>query len=511
MMKKERKKEEIKSGAIIGYANMIINILITIIYTPLMLKLMGQSEYGLYSLVTSVIGYLSVLDMGFGNAAIRFISRSKAKQDEEESKINGIFLMLYLIVGILSLIIGSIIYFNAEKIFANSLTIEELAKARILIIISLINISLSFPLSVFDSYVIANEKFIFSKVIACLKTILTPIIMIPLLLLGYKSIAMTLVIAVLNIFIHLLSLTYCFKNLKMKIVFNFKKIDIHLLHEIGTYSFFVFLNIIVDTLFNNTDQVILGIVSGTVAVSVYTIATQITKMNVQCSTIISGLFLPKITKILEEKDSDKKISDLFLKVARIQLYIMLLILSGFIIFGKTFITLWAGEEYVQAYYIAIIIMIPSIIPLTQNIGISILQALNIHQFRSIVYIIIAILNVIISVPLAHKYQGVGAAIGTALANILGQIIIMNIFYYKKVKLDIAKYWYNFIKLALQIVIVIILGLYITSKTKINLLTMTIGICMYTIIYLTLIILNMNKDEKKYINENFNKLLKRIKN
>ena len=110
----------------------------------------------------------------------------------------------------------------------------------------------------------------------------------------------------------------------MKIKFNFSQESKKLLKEIGVYSFFIFLNIIVDKVFNSTDQIILGIVSGTIAVSVYAVAQQILNMNLQCSTVISGLYLPKITKMLEEKDSDQKISEVFIAASRIQIYIMML-------------------------------------------------------------------------------------------------------------------------------------------------------------------------------------------
>ena len=103
-----------------------------------MLKLMGQSEYGLYSLVTSIIAYFSVLDMGFGNAMIRFVSKSKAKKErEKEAKINGMFLFLYLIMGLISLILGIVVFNNSSTIFSASLSKTELEKAKILLIILL--------------------------------------------------------------------------------------------------------------------------------------------------------------------------------------------------------------------------------------------------------------------------------------------------------------------------------------------------------------------------------------
>ena len=66
--------------------------------------------------------------------------------------------------------------------------------------------------------------------------------------------------------------------------------------------------------------------------------------------------------------------------------------------------------------------------------------MNKHGIRSVMYLCIAILNVLISIPLAIYFGGVGAAIGTAIGNLLGQILFMNWFYYKKINLNIPKYW-----------------------------------------------------------------------
>lgn len=62
---------ELKAGAILNYIAICLNMVVGLIYTPFMLRMLGQSEYGLYSLASSVIAYLAVLDLGFGNAIIR--------------------------------------------------------------------------------------------------------------------------------------------------------------------------------------------------------------------------------------------------------------------------------------------------------------------------------------------------------------------------------------------------------------------------------------------------------
>jgi O-antigen/teichoic acid export membrane protein len=87
-----------------------------------------------------------------------------------------------------------------------------------------------------------------------------------------------------------------------------------------------------------------------------------------------------------------------------------------------------------------IMMVPLTIPLIQNLGISILQAKNMHAFRSVVYLVIALVNVAISIPLIRQWGPVGCALGTALSLTAGQIVIMNIYYRTHLQLDIGKFW-----------------------------------------------------------------------
>lgn len=492
------KKNEIKSGAIIGYINMIANIIVTFVYTPIMLKLMGNEEFGLYSLVSSVISYLSVLDMGFGNAMIRFISKSQAKKEyDKEKEINGLFLILYSAIGIITIFIGIALINNIQKLFP-ALTQDEIGKAKVIMEILILTIAISFPLSIFDSYVMACEKFKFLKILNLVKTISIPLTMLPLLFLGYKAIAMVVVTSIFNIMYHICTLLCCFKKLNMKIYISKGKFNVELFKNIFNYSFFVFLGLIVDTVFNNTDQVILGSVCGTVAVSIYSVGSKIINMNTTVSTTLSGLFLPKITKMLEEKEADYKISNLFLKVSRIQIYLMVLISSGFIVYGKQFLNLWVGGGYEQTYYIILLIILPALIPLTQNIGISIIQAKNKHQFRSVVYFIIAIINVILTIPLAKRFEGIGAAIGTLIATFLGQILVMNIFYWKKIKLDIPKYWKFLIIFLLKVSVITVLNMIIIKNIEFNWIKLILGIIIYITMYTFIVLTTMNKEEKIYL-------------
>lgn len=214
---------------------------------------------------------------------------------------------------------------------------------------------------------------------------------------------------------------------------------------------------IVDQIYWNTDQFILGIVAGTIPVAVYAIAMQFIKIYMQFSTSISGMFLPRVSMMVANEASSLELTELMVKYGRLQYIIMSYILSGFILFGQPFINMWAGINYRDAYYIIILIMLPLSIPLIQNVGVSILYAKNLQGFRSLILITIAILNVIISLPLAKEFGGIGAALATTVSLIVGNIVCMNIYYHYKIGINMKNFWVNIILMSVPVLIAMFIG------------------------------------------------------
>ena len=501
---------QLKIGVVLSYVYLILSSIISIIYTPVMLRLLGQSEFGLFNLANSVVGYLGILNLGLGNAIVRYISKCRAINDiEGEYNLNGMFIVIYSILGFIVAISGVILLFNIDNIFSGSLSNIELEKMKYIMGLMVFNLAVSFPFSVFDSIIIAYEKFVFPKIIGIIRSILNPMIMLPLLFMGYKSITMTLVSTILNLLCIITSMYYCFRILKIKI--KFKKIDFSLLKEISIYSFFIFLNIIVDKIYWSTDQFILGAVSGSVAVAIYTIGSTLNTYYMSFSTAISGVFLPKVTSMVTKNSSDKQLSDLFIKTGRIQYIIMSFILYGFILVGEEFILLWAGKGYEESFFITLIVMVPLTIPLIQNIGISILQAKNMHKFRSSIYVLIAFINLFTSIPLAKMYGGIGAAISTGISFFIGNIIIMNIYYYKKIGIDIPNFWRQIGKMTVPITISLLASISIFKYLDISgVLSIVVKGGLFTFIFLVLTWnFAMNSYEKDLFIKPVNKVLLKL--
>ena len=490
-----KEKNQLRAGALLSYLNLGISTIIPFVYTPIMLEKLGQAEYGLYSLAHSVIAYLSLLSFGFGSTIIRYLSMYRAQgQKEEYEKTFGFFLRLYMCVGILVMIGGLIISMNVGSIFDQGLTPPEMEKMKILTIIMAFNSAISFPISVFSSVTISHERYIFRRFIDVIITVAAPIGNLIALFCGFRSVGMALVSTIIQFSILPINVIYCAKVLKVKP--RFSKMPKELIKEMLGFSAFAFIATLVDMLFWSTDRTLLGMYASSVAVAIYNIGCTFNQMVRSLSTAISGVLTPRVTGMVAKEKSNKEISDLFIRVGRLQYLIVALIVSGFVVFGQSFLKLWAGDEYSQSYWIALITMIPLCIPLIQNTGISIVTAQNKHAFRSIAYLVIAVINVIstfFAIKVFEGYEGIAAAVCSGISYLVGQGLVMNIFYWKAIKIDIPTFWKNILKMSIvpvcMVVVSFLLKRFISCDTWIIFL---VCVAIYAAIYavgMYLIVLN----------------------
>lgn len=491
---------QIKVGAMLSYASLILSMAITLIYTPILVKNLGQAEYGVYSLMAAFVGYLTILDMGLGNAIVRYVARTRANNDrDQEAKLSGMFLILFTLLGVLVTVVGIIMYYQIDLLFGNKLASEELALAKTMAIILVANFALSFPLSVFGAIVQAHERFVFLKLTNIIRTVITPLIIVPMLFLGHGSIMVVTITSVFNILFLLLNVWYCFK--KLNVTVKFEKFDKTLLKEILIYSSFIFLTAIMDKIYWSTDQIILGAVNGANQVAVYAIAMQFIMMYMSIATAISGLFLPKVSIMEINGASDKEFSDLFIKIGKIQAILIYYIIGIFFLIGSEFIYLWLGNEYANAFYIIVIILIPLSIIWTQTMGIPILQAKNKHIFRSLIYFVVSIMNIIISIPVAEKYGEIGVALVTSICLLVSHIFLMNLYYWKKIKIDMFSFWKRISK-NIVITSISIGSLYYLKAQfilDISWLILIVYGLLYSVVYFTLIyFFDLDNAKRKHI-------------
>lgn len=494
---------QLRVGSILSYLQIFINIIISLLYTPFMIDMLGPSEYGLYSIASSTIAMLSVLSLGFNSGYIRYYSKYKAEKDETNiAKLNGLYLIIFTVIGMVALICGTILIFNIRLIFKNGLTAAEYSLARKLMVFIVIDMAISFPMGVLSHIITAHEKFIFLKSVGMIKSILNPLIIFPLLLMGYRSIALVTVTLFMSVVTYSIQLFYVIKVLCCRFIFHgFPK---GIFWEIFSYTGFVALNIFVRQFNGNIDRILLGRYVGTREVAIYTVGHSVFSYYHSFSSAIAGVYGPYIHRIANStKDVSvrrKEFTDVFVKVGRIQFLILSLICTGFIFFGQKFIELWVGNSFDKSYYVAVILLVAVTIPYSQNIGIEIQRSQVLHKFRSIAYSIMAIFNFIISVYLCQIWGAIGSTVGTAISWVFANILMMNIYYHKRCNIDMLAYWKNIFCISRGFVIPIVVGVlykHFTDCTKVG--YWALGIVVYATVYIiSAWFLSMNEYEKEIV-------------
>ena len=494
------KINQLKAGSLLSYVTLAVGCIIPILYTPVMLSILGQNAYGLYALTNSVVSYLGLLNFGMGSAVIRYVTMYRAKNRIEDiRRLLGLFTVIFGILSLLVCVGGVVLIIFAGPLFGQGLTGEEIATMRVLLAVLTAHTAISFPMSIYFSTVISYERYLFHKLLALIETIAAPIINLALLYAGFGVIGLAAGTIVTGLISSLIYIYYCVKKLGIYPVFN--NMPLFILKELAGFCAFVFLSSIVDMLYWATDKVLIGAMLGSAAVAVYNIGGTFTAMLQNMALSISSVFSPRVNIMVANNESNDALSELLIRIGRLQYLLISLILSGYIVFGQDFIRLWAGPEYSDAYYVALLTMIPLSVPLIQNIAFAILMARNEHRFRSIMYAIVAVIN-LVSTWLVLPYFGIiGAAVCTAAAFVLGNGIIMNIYYYRVTGLDIPKFWGNILKMSIVPAIMIALGLVLVNTVlPVSSLWVFLGFAAgFTVIFCLLSwLVSMNRYEKELI-------------
>lgn len=491
-------KKQISGGIILSFFSQIITIIVGLFYTPIMIRILGQNEYGLYQLVLSVVNYLNLMNLGFNGAYIRYYVLAKTKNDENEvANVNGMFMRVFLVISFLCLCAGVLLLSNIG-VLGNQLTENDYVIARKLLIILVINLAISFPNSLYVAYMSANERFVYQKAVGIILNIAIPVLNIPMLYLGYGSVGVVSATLILTIIRLVANIWYCYSKLHMKV--NMQYFDKAIFKELLGYTFFIFLSDIVDQLNSNIDKFLLGRIIGTIPVAIYSVGFNLKNYYISVSWIVPEMFVPKANRLAIDDSHEKELTNIFIQVGKINNYLMLLILSGFVLVGRQFISLWVGNEYDTSYYATIILMFAGYIPAIQTLGVNIQNAKNMHRMRSVVYFIIACINVILSVLLISKWGVIGTCLGTLFATLLGHGLFMNWYYNKKIGLNILFFWKEMIRWMVPVFLMTVIGKLIVSHFVIDSWFKLIAIaCVYGCVYIiVLYLLGFDNNQKNSV-------------
>jgi O-antigen/teichoic acid export membrane protein len=472
-----QKNKNIKIAVIISYTAFVFNIIATLYYQRYILAHLGDTQYGLNSFVSSITSWLTLMTFGLSSTYVRFATIEKKKDPQEGlNKINGFYFLLLLIASIASLFIGAIIIilFYTGNVGLSQYGTQEKTWINELLVISVLTTSFSFISSLFTLFEFFNSRLIWMRATDFVVRILTLGTGIVVVYFGGNIVVVSISAAVIQIIISIVHFVYCFVVLKMKISFKLKNDYGRYAKTVFPFSLFIFLNIIIDQINSSLGKLTLGFLDTAESVTILSLGMEFYTYSSTIFCVISSNYIPKINQLAIDRNYDEE-NKLFLKVSRTELVLMFFIVGGFASCGREFITAWIGSGKIQVFYIALVLLLVTSVPFSQNTSIEIQRAYNKHQFTTLVYLIMSVINICITVPavyfLPEEYKVYGAVVGTAISIIICSWFILNVYYKKTLKLPIGEYFKSYILFfvvgAISAAIIIFLYQYLFDISSLN--------------------------------------------
>ncbi|MDG1572739.1 oligosaccharide flippase family protein [Robiginitalea sp. M366] len=445
---------QIKKGAILNYATILTTNLVGLLITPFIIRYLGDEEFGLFNLIGAFVGYISILDFGLSNTIIRFVAKYQAEKDQKgEANFLATTLIIYGFISILVLLIGGVCYMNLEAIFADSLSPDEIGKAKIMFAILVFALAIGLPANAFEGICFGYERFAYPKAAKLIRYLVRSVLVIGLLLLGGKAVALVILDVTLNIILFGVILYYVFRKIKVHIrLYSWNR---ELLAKIFGYSVWIFIFVLVGQFQWKVGQLVLGVMTNTTLVAIFAIGVMLGSYYGAFSSAITGVLLPRATQMTVGNASAEELTNMMIKVGRLSFIVLMYILGAFLLYGQQFILLWVGETYGDSWWIALIIMIAYTLPLVQGFGNSILEACNKLRFKAIVYLTFLILGTLLGAYLTRSYGAIGMILGSVTGWMIGQNI-MNFYYHFKIHLNIPRFFLGLLQKTLVSFLIILL-------------------------------------------------------
>lgn len=493
------KHNEVKYGAILSYILIAINSMYGLVIAPYILGTIGESEYGVYKTIAAIAASVSVLELGIGGTMQRFLAKYIAKKDYNSCyNFSAMGFIQATVLSIVMTVVGCVLYISLESIYGATFSETEMIRAKQLFLLLIFYTSLHIFENLFFGIITGYNNFTFSntlKIVLILLRIVIYIIFLPI----FKN-ALVIVITMLVLETATILLEYIYITYKLKHKIKLYKWDSVVFKESFSYTILLFIQSLLIQFNGNIDNMVIGAMISTTAVTIYSFAIQIYGMYEQFATAVSSVILPTVTNEIYNGATSKDLEKLVVKFGRIQWMFLGCVLVGLACFGKEFFCLWLGDNFRDCYYLSLILVIPVTLPLIVNVCLAILKAKNLLKFRTISMGYSVLLNAILTIIGVRYFGYWAAAVGTSISTIIGSIISLNVYYYKKLGINVFKLYFSIGKRnTICMLIAGVVGALINNVMSGTWFTLiTKGIIFVLVYMIMLLFYGLNSEEKKAI-------------
>jgi O-antigen/teichoic acid export membrane protein len=449
-------------GSISSQLFMVTTMLLAMVTTPYILKFLDQEEYGLSTILFQIIGYLGMFDFGLGSAIARYLASTRGDDETSRLAFNKVIstsFFVYTLLGAVVVFTG--IYYSPAipRLFHMSSDLHGVATSIGLSLSVLIG--LQFPLRVFSSIFFAHQRQLLSNAMGFITNIINLVLPLIFLYLGYGLWAFVYTNAI-TVFIHVITTIYFMRRFYPFLKLRWRYFDKQLLSQMFGFGFFMFLNAIAVQVIFFTDRFFIGTFVSLSAVTVFYLSAKIPEIAMNLIFKITDNTYPAMVEVSTNKDVNtfKTVHHKLLLIttccAAVAFWLVL-------IFSQSFIKLWVGPEFFAGVRILVLTLVLMLLHSIHHVTAVCLNGAGIVKGFTVVSIIEAGINVVLTLFLGKKFGIEGILLATIIANCLTSLWYTPRCAIKYMGISVADYLFRPVLIPLISVSVVGLLLFFSSK------------------------------------------------
>lgn len=454
------------------FISQIIASICAFIWTILIARYLGVSEFGIFGFAVSLTGMMSILfDLGIGVHCVRHI----ATDYDSSPKYLGNIIPLK---GILS-IIGFILILSVSLL----LKVDELT-LTVTLLFAIEQVIKKF----FDFMNATFQAFEEGKYQGIGNTILNTILLIFILIAIYTDIGL-IGIAISYIIANLIAFIYSYYTLKKHITKPKYEFDKEFWKTVTIASIPFAITVILSSIYYSIDVVMLTNIMGNYATGIYNATYKLISVLTLFYSIYSAVIFPVMSKFY--KNDEKMLLVSYEKSVKYLMIIILPIAIATMIYSTDIIQLIYGHKYDAASSVLSILIWTVCLLFISGAGNTLLNASYNEVTVTKIYLMAAVFNIILNLILIPILSYDGAAITTVLSDVL-IVVVQSYVIYKLGHRPDKKLYSDLIKIIAGSGI---LGIALYFLHLNMWVALPIGIIIY---FATIYLLRVFDDEDKYV-------------
>lgn len=465
------------------------NVILNLFLIPVIIHYIGSEGFGIYALMTGLIGYFSLLDLGFGQGIIKFVAEYEEKKESANacSAINSALFVQCTTGGLGFLLL---IIFNNPILDLLHVSPQFYHEASVCLYLSAGGFFISMFMATFSSALIGLQAYPTVGKVNLSVSLVTTLSSLCTLALG-GGLYLLILITVISTLLQMLVFFHFVRSmiLDYSILYGYNK---HMIVKLWKYSGYLFVFKLSGLLNNYFVRFIVALLWGPQAVTAFVVPYKLISLAQGFMSSFSGVFFP-FASALSARGDDELLRTIYIKSSK---YVSVLSTPIFIFLGFyswSILKVWMGDEFADTTWPVLAFLAPAhllaawtMIPANTALGLG--QSKVVALFSTIV----AILNLAFVFILTGWYGAVGAAAAIFISSLQGPIFIWYVTVHV-LFIEWSQYWQKVFRMQIIpvfVFIISIIGLLICAKhfplINIPIITLILGILCSVIFIIYLI-------------------------